>query len=129
MHEEKVHDKATDPAGEKETVKDTLGDLGTHGADYLNTLYRLQVLKLARKATDVTANLAGGIVSAILGLFFLFFGGMALGFWLGEMLNSYALGFLIVAIFFVIAAVIFMSIRKKLVFPIWRNKIIRKLYE
>ena len=129
MHEEKVHDKATDPVGEKETVKDTLGDLGTHGAEYLNTLYRLQILKLTRKATDVTANLAGGIVSAILGLFILFFCGMALGFWLGEVLDSYALGFLIVAGVFGLVAVVFMSMRRKLVFPIWRNKIIRKLYE
>lgn len=129
MEQEKVYEKTTEPKSKTEEVKDTLGDLGSHAADYASTFYRLQLLNLTKKATDVTANVAGGLVSAVLGVFFLFFGGMALGFWLGDVLDSNALGFLIVAAFFAMVAFIFMSIRKKIVFPMWRNKIIRKLYE
>jgi hypothetical protein len=129
MQEGNIHEATAEPKSKTADVKDTLGDLASHASDYASTFYRLQILNLTKKATDVTANLAGGLVSAVLGIFFLFFGGMALGFWLGAVLDSNALGFLIVAGFFVLVAVIFMSIRKKIVFPMWRNKIIRKLYE
>ena len=129
MQQGNIHETSAEPKSKKEEVKDTLTDLGSHASDYLNTFYRLQLLNLTKKATDVTANIAGGLVSAVLGVFFLFFGGMALGFWLGDLLNSNALGFLIVAVFFALVAAIFMGIRKKVVFPMWRNKIIRKLYE
>ena len=129
MEQGKVYETTAEPKSKTEEVKDTLGDLGSHASDYASTFYRLQLLNLTKKATDVTANVAGGLVSAVLGVFFLFFGGMALGFWLGDVLDSNALGFLIVAIFFALVAAIFMSIRKKIVFPMWRNKIIRKLYE
>jgi hypothetical protein len=129
MQQGNIHETAAEPKSKKEEVKDTLTDLGSHASDYISTFYRLQLLNLTKKATDVTANIAGGLVSAVLGVFFLFFGGMALGFWLGDVLDSNALGFLIVAVFFALVAAIFMSIRKKVVFPMWRNKIIRKLYE
>ena len=118
-----------DAKNKTEDIKDSLGDLAAHAGDLANTFYRLQILNLTKKATDVTANLAGGLVAAVLGVFFILFAGIALGFWLGDLLDSNALGFLIVAGFFALLAVIFLSIRKKIIFPMWRNKIIRKLYE
>jgi hypothetical protein len=54
---------------------------------------------------------------------------MALGFWLGDLLESNTLGFLVTAVFFALLAGIFLAIRKKIVFPFFRNKIIRKFYE
>ena len=122
-------DTSAEPKKKADDIKDSLGDLVDHAGDMANTFYRLQILNLTKKATDVTANVAGGLVAALLGVFFLLFAGIALGFWLGDLLNSNALGFLIVAGFFALLAIIFMSIRKKIVFPLWRNKIIRKLYE
>jgi hypothetical protein len=109
--------------------KDALADLANHAAEYATSFYKLQVLNLTQKATDVTANIAGGIISAFLGIFVLFFGGVALAFWLGDMINSRAGGFLIVAAFFALLAFIFMGIRKKVVFPMFINKIILKFYE
>lgn len=117
------------PKSKTEEVKDSLGDLANHAQDMASTFYRLQVLKLTQKATDVSANIAGGLVAAVMGILVVLFGGIALAFWLGELLNSNALGFLLVAIFFAVVAGIFLAIRKKVVFPMWRNKIIRKLYE
>jgi hypothetical protein len=121
--------ESAEPKTKTEDIKDTLGDLVDHAGEMANTFYRLQILNLTKKATDVTANIAGGLVSALLGVFFILFAGIALGFWLGELLDSNALGFLVVAGFFALLAIIFLSIRKKIVFPMWRNKIIRKLYE
>ena len=121
--------ESAEPKTKTEDIKDTLGDLVDHAGEMANTFYRLQILNLTKKATDVTANIAGGLVSALLGVFFILFAGIALGFWLGELLDSNALGFLVVAGFFALLAIIFLSIRKKIVFPMWRNMIIRKLYE
>lgn len=129
MQNGNVKDTTTQPQSKTEDLKDSLGDLANHASDFANTFYRLQVLNLTKKATDVTANIAGGLVSAVLGVFVIFFAGVALAFWLGDLLESRALGFLLVAVLFALVAVIFMAARKKLVFPIWRDKIVRKLYE
>lgn len=129
MQNGNVKDTTTQPQSKTEDLKDSLGDLANHASDFANTFYRLQVLNLTKKATDVTANIAGGLVSAVLGVFVIFFAGFALAFWLGDLLESRALGFLLVAVLFALVAVIFMAARKKLVFPIWRDKIVRKLYE
>ena len=118
--------------GEKprvEEIKDSMTDLADHASDYVRNFYRLQVLNLTKKATDITANAAGALVSIVLALFVLFFAGVALAWWLGDLIESRAGGFLIVAGFFALLALIFMAIRKKLVFPMFRNKIIRKMYE
>lgn len=129
MHNGKYNDTGTETKSKKEEVKDSLEDLVSHTTDFVSTFYKLQVLNLTKKVTDVSANALGGIVSAVLGIFVIFFGGIALAFWLGDLVNSPALGFLIVAGFFAVLAVIFMAIRKKIMFPIWRNRIIKKLYE
>ncbi len=129
MQNGKYSDTGTETKSKKEEVKDSLEDLVSHSTDFVTTFYKLQVLNLTKKATDVSANALGVIVSAVLGIFVIFFGAVALAFWLGDLVNSRALGFLIVAGFFALLAVIFMAIRKKIMFPIWRNKIIRKLYE
>ena len=129
MQTENATGTAAEPKKKAAEVKDTLGDLAEHSSDFVSNFYKLQILNLTKKATDVTANVAGGLISAVLGLFVLLFLGFALAFWLGDLLDSNALGFLITAAFFALVAGIFLAIRKRVVFPIFRNKIIRKLYE
>jgi hypothetical protein len=54
---------------------------------------------------------------------------MALAFWLGDLLDSYAAGFLIVGLFFAACIASVILLRKRIVFPFIRNKIIRNLYD
>ena len=113
----------------KEEIKDTLSDLTTHANEYFNTFYRLQVLNLTKKTTDLTANILGGLISVVLGMFVLFFGSVALAWWVGDLLGSRAGGFAAVAGFYALVAIIILAIRKKIVFPFFRNLIIKKIYE
>lgn len=117
-----THNKAED-------VKDAIGDLSDHVTEFVETFYRLQVLNVTKKATDVTANVLGSLVVAVLGIFVILFGGIALAWWLGDILQSRAGGFLLVAGFFMILALVLVLTMKRLIFPKFRNMIIRKMYE
>ena len=118
-----------DPHNKAEDVKDAIGDLSDHVTEFVETFYRLQVLNVTKKATDVTANVLGSLVVAVLGIFVILFGGIALAWWLGDILQSRAGGFLLVAGFFMILALVLVLTMKRLIFPKFRNMIIRKMYE
>src|SRR5690606_20599711 len=69
------------------------------------------------------------IVLCILGFFFLFFAGLALGWWLGNLVNNRAIGFLLAAAFFLIILLIVGYLREKKIMPMIRNLIIQKMYD
>ena len=119
----------TDTKSKAEEVKDSLGDLASHVTQYAETFYKLQVLSLTKKATDVTASVLGSVVIGLLGVFVVFFGGFALAWWLGDIIDSRAGGFLIVAGVFILIAVILALSMKSVVFPKFRNMIIRRMYD
>ncbi len=112
-----------------EELKSKAENLVKSIGDYAQTYYKLTVLKLSDKATGIAASVLAAVSVLFFGIFVLFFLGMALGFWLGSLLNSMALGFLLVAVFFLLLIIILFMLRKKIVFPVIRNSIIRKLYE
>ncbi len=119
----------TDTKSKAEEVKDSLGDLANHVTQYAETFYKLQVLSLTKKATDVTAGVLGAVVIGLLGVFVILFGGFALAWWLGDVIESRAGGFLLVAGFFVLVAIILALSMKSIVFPKFRNMLIRKMYD
>jgi hypothetical protein len=114
---------------EAQNIKSTTEDLTRHIGDYLDTLYKVSLLNVTEKATTITSAAISTIVVCVLGIFVLFFAGIALGWWLGDVVNSRAGGFLIVAGFYLIAGAILILLRKQIIFPYFRNKIIRKVYE
>jgi uncharacterized membrane protein YccC len=65
-------------------------------------------------------------VLAFFFLQFLFFG---LAWWVGTLVNSIAAGFFIVAGFFLLLILLIFALRKKVIVPMIRNSIIRKVYE
>ena len=69
------------------------------------------------------------LVVLFLGVFVLLFSGIALGIWLGEVLDSPALGYLLVAGIYLLIIIILVLLRKRIVFPMIRNLIINKIYE
>lgn len=112
-----------------EDLKDKVEDLTSHAGDYLNTLYRLTLVKVTQKATNLASALVATIAVCTLGLFVLFFASFGAAWWLGDVLQNRAGGFFITAGFYVVVLVIIISLRKKIVFPYIRNRILGKIYE
>jgi len=112
-----------------EALKQSAEKLTDSISNYAETYYKLTVLKAADKATGIASNSLTAAVTLLVGLFTLFFLSMALAFWLGDLLDSYAAGFLIVGLFFAACIASVILLRKRIVFPFIRNKIIRNLYD
>jgi hypothetical protein len=112
-----------------EELKSKAGDLAESITEYIQSLYKLTLLNAADKATTISATTMAALVMIFLGIFVLFFGGIALAIWLGNLLDDPALGYLLVAGFFLLVIIIMVLFKKKLVFPIIRDSLINKLYE
>jgi hypothetical protein len=112
-----------------EDLKTKAGNLTESIGDYVESSYKLALLNAADKATGIAASTLASLVVAFLGIFVIFFAGLALGVWLGYLLDSEALGYLLVAALFAVIILIVVVMRKNIVFPLIRNKLINKLYE
>ena len=97
--------------------------------DYFDTYYKLTVVKAADKATGLAASSLTGLATFFLSIFVLFFSGLALGIWLGQILDNPVAGYLLVAVFYLILIILLIALRRKIVFPFIRNLIVRKFYE
>jgi len=112
-----------------EELKSKAENLTESIGDYAETYFRLTVLKVADKATVITSSTLVALSLFFVSIFVLFFLGIAAGIWLGTLLNNAAAGYLIVAGFFVLVMLILILMRKRIIFPMIRNSIIRKFYE
>ena len=112
-----------------EELKSKAGDLTDSITEYIQSYYKLTLLNAADKATSIMASTLASVTIIFLGIFVLFFGGIALAIWLGNLLDNDALGYLIVAGFFLLVIIIIVSLKKKIVFPVIRDSLINKLYE
>jgi hypothetical protein len=112
-----------------EELKSKAGDLTDSITEYIQSYYKLTLLNAADKATSIAASTLASVTIMFLGIFVLFFGGIALAIWLGNLLDNDALGYLIVAAFFLLVIIIIVSLKKKIVFPVIRDSLINKLYE
>lgn len=112
-----------------ENIKSRATELTESITDYLETSYKLVVIEAADKSTKILASITASCIVLVLGLFVILFGGIALGIWLGSLLNSAALGFVLVAVLFLLIIFILVAMRKRIVFPLIRNILINMLYE
>src|SRR5688572_2114642 len=112
-----------------EELKSKAGDLTDSLTEYIQSYYKLTLLNAADKATSIAASTLASITMFFMGMFVLFFGGIALAIWLGNLLDNDALGYLIVAAFFLLIIIIVVLLKKNIVFPVIRDKLINKLYE
>ncbi len=77
--------------------------------EYIDTRFKLVKLKLVERSSRLIASLIVDAVKTLFALFAIFFLSLALGFFLGELLGSTALGFLTMGgIFVVLIALIAM---------------------
>ena len=112
-----------------EELTEKTKDLIDHTEDLADTFYRLTVLNVTQKASNIASGAIVMIVMCGLGLFCLFFGGFALAWWLGDLVNSRIGGFLLTATFFLLLLGVIAILRKKTLFPIIRDIIVRKVYD
>lgn len=110
-------------------IKAKTGNLTDDIVELLESYYKLGVLNVTDKATNIASITVAIFLISFLALFTLLFLGFGLGWWLGEKLDSMLAGFSIVAGVFVLLIGAVIAFKKQLVFPVIRNTIIRKVYE
>jgi hypothetical protein len=115
---------------EKHTgIKEKTTDLADHIEDLATTYYKLGLLKVTQKATVITSHLLTVIAACVFGFFVVLFAGLGLSWWLGNLLENRVAGFLLGAAFFLLVLVVLIMLRKQIVFPLFRNLIIKEIYE
>src|SRR5215471_14668377 len=114
---------------EAQTIKDDAKDIIRHAGDYLETFYKLNLVRLTKKVSDVAAGAVNSILLFFIGLCTLLFISLAAAWWISDIMNSRPAGFLIVAGFYLLIAVILILMRKKIITPYIQNTLIRKMYE
>ena len=112
-----------------EDIKSKAESLTHHFSDLIDTYYKLALVTVTQKATNITSSIMAAVTTLILLMLTLVFLGIGLALVLGNALDSRAAGFFIVAGLFIIIMVLLVVLRKKLVFPILKKAILKKLYE
>jgi len=120
-----MEEEKTKTSGLEEEAK----DLTEHVADFLETYFQLVSLRLAQRTITVVSTLINFAMIAVLCLFFIFFIGFGLAWWLGSVVNSRAGGFFIVAGVYLLCMLLSVVMGKKTIIPLLRNLITRLIYD
>jgi hypothetical protein len=111
-----------------EELKTKVSDLTEHAGDFLDTWYKLAVIKATKKGAKIaTAAITLFVISAMV-MCVLVFIGLGLAMWLSTMMSG-ALAYFITAAFYIILIACFWGFRKKLVFPLVKDFLVRKIYD
>lgn len=112
-----------------EELKEKAGDLGNHIEDFAQTYYKLTVLRITQKVSNIASDIFISIAAGFILFFVFLFASLALAWWLGDILESRPGGFLIVAAFDILILFVLIAMRRKIIFPFIRNKVIKKVYD
>lgn len=99
-----------------------------HLIDYAEARWNIIALDVSDKTATIGTNIIIAVCLGLLGFFFLMFSSLSLAFWLSELTESYALGFLIVAVLYAIIGTIIYLNRKQWMFVPLINKLLKMLY-
>lgn len=111
-----------------ETLK-KVEELTDHVKDYITTKVEITKLRLAEKTSLTIGNIIAALVVAVLFLFVILFGSIAGAWALSDWIGKNYAGFLIVAGFYLLVAIIVWFARGKLIrFPVM-NAIIMMLHK
>jgi hypothetical protein len=112
-----------------EGIGETTSDLVDHVTDFLETYYEYIGINVAQKSVNLASGAINFVIVIFLCLLIVSFLGFGLAWWLGDVINSRAGGFFIVAAFYLVIMIAMIIMRKRLIFPLLRNIITRKIYE
>jgi Putative Actinobacterial Holin-X, holin superfamily III len=110
-------------------LKEDAKDILNHASDYAETFYKLSLVRLTKKVSDVASGVVNSVLIFFIALCILLFISFAGAWWLGDVVENRALGFLLIAAFYMLLVVILILMRKKVISPFIRNTLIRKIYE
>jgi uncharacterized membrane protein YqjE len=119
----------TTPSEPREKVKSTAENLVQHVSDCVETYVKLEVVNATQRATTVVSITLMALLLSVFCLFVLFFVGIGAAIGLGEAWGSAKAGYFAVAGFYVLCVLVFIALRKKVIFPFVRDQIIMKVYE
>ena len=114
---------------EAQNLKEDAKDILNHAGDYAETFYKLNLLRLTKKVSDVASVVVNSVLIFFISLCILLFISFAGAWWLGDIVQNRALGFLIIAGFYLLIILVLVLMRKKVISPFIRNTLIRKFYE
>jgi len=114
---------------EAQNIKEDAKDIINHTQDYLDTFYKLSLIRATRKASNIASGVVNSILLFFISLCIILFLSMAAAWWVGQELNNPALGFLSVAGFYLLLVIILVALRKKVISPFIKNSLIQKIYE
>jgi hypothetical protein len=97
-------------------------------SEYLKVRKELAILKTVDKGSQLFANLISDILVLLFAILACLFGSFALSFYLSEILGNSYIGFLIVAGFYLLVAIILNSIKDKYLEKKIMNVIIAKFF-
>jgi len=104
-------------------------NLADHLSDYVETYLELGIVNATQKAAGVATVALTAALLSFFCLFVLFFAGLGVAVWLGESCDDMKAGYFTVAGFYVLCALLFITLRKKFILPFVRDHIIKKVYE
>lgn len=107
--------------------KTKLESVFEHIKEYLNTRYELAVLKVSDKSSTILSSLITYVVVAIIGMFFLMFVSIGVALLISEALGSAFSGFLIVAGFYLLIAIILLVMKDRLIKMPLLNMFVKEL--
>jgi len=112
-----------------EELKEDAKDFAEHVTDFLDTYYQLITINVVQKGVNIASAIINAFIVCFLGLFTFAFISFGSAWWLGNVINSRAGGFFIIAGVYLIIMIAIIAMRKKTIFPFLRNLITRKIYE
>jgi len=112
-----------------QNIKEDAKDILNHSQDYIETLYKLNVVRATKKASNIASGLVNSILLFFISLCILLFLSIAAAWWIGQETDNPALGFVSVAGFYLLLAIILIALRKSVISPFIKNSLIRRVYE
>jgi hypothetical protein len=104
-------------------------NLASHVKDIAETYYDLARINIAQAGAKTLARAVIFFLIAGLVLCILLLVGIGLALYLGKMLYNTAAGYFIVAAFYLFIVLLLFLLRKKVVFPFFRDFIVRRIYD
>jgi hypothetical protein len=110
-----------------EERKEIIEDLFEKAEEYVKTNIQLAKLKATDKVAEIVGSLVTQIAIVVLAFFFLLMVNIGIAFWLGSVLGQTYYGFLIVAGFYALLAIIVYAFRKSIIKTPISNSIISQI--
>lgn len=100
-----------------------------HTTELGETGIKLGKINVIRSTTNISSQLITRGILLFLGIMAILFCSLAGAWWIGNLLQSSTLGFLIVGGFYLFLLLTVLALKNKLILPYLRNRIVRMIYK